>query len=405
MADDIEKLKERIRKEPGSRLFLALAEQYRNMGNLDEAMEVLKSGLQSQPAYMSARVALGKIYLEKNMTAEAATEFETVVKSIPDNLFAQKKLADIYLAQGEQEKARKALETVVALNPMDEAAVAALKEMQGPAQQPGNMEGLLEPTSFSAEINTEDGPQAVLAGPAAEVDDEPVNQPENGAFDVEETSSSEAVPEPDPFDADEAGIQVEDQSVSSLESLGEIAEVIPGAQEEPDEAGTIEIDDSGAEDAGTGDFSFAQAETAIPAAMDVIPEGTPEGTPETAREEMPQEISEKIPQAAAPEPVEEKIDVPVAGQIKPAASIRIPAGNTSLKDADAFIAAGKFAQAVMIFKRRLEADPADKMARQKFEELKMLLKILKKRASVNADILNGFLLAMEKRKGEFLGSA
>ncbi len=401
MADDIEKLKERIRKEPGSRLFLALAEQYRNLGNLDEAMEVLKSGLQSQPAYMSARVALGKIYLEKNMTAEAAAEFETVVKSIPDNLFAQKKLSEIYLAQGEQEKAKKALETVVALNPMDEAALAALREMQGPAQQTGDVASLLEPTSFSAEINTEDEPQAVLAGPvaepAAEADAEPVNQPENGAFYVEEASSVEAVPKPDPFDADEAGIQVEDRSVSSLESLGEIAEVIPGAQEEPDEAGTIEIDDSGAEEVDTGAFSFAQAGTAIPEAMDVMPEGIPE----TAREEMPQEM----PLTAVPEPVEEKTDVPVAGQKKPAASARIPVGNTSLKDADAFIAAGKFAPAVMIFRRRMEADPADKIARQKFEELKMLLKILKKRASVNADILNGFLLAMEKRKGEFLGSA
>jgi tetratricopeptide (TPR) repeat protein len=75
-------------------LFVPLAEEYRTAGQVDEAIEVLKSGIERQPTYMSARVSLGKIYLAQNMTEEAREEFEKVVKAIPDNLFAHKKLAE-----------------------------------------------------------------------------------------------------------------------------------------------------------------------------------------------------------------------------------------------------------------------------------------------------------------------
>lgn len=63
--DEIEKLKEKVEKDPLSKLFVPLAEEYRKIGMLDEAVSVLLKGLENQPNYMTARVALGKIYLEK----------------------------------------------------------------------------------------------------------------------------------------------------------------------------------------------------------------------------------------------------------------------------------------------------------------------------------------------------
>src|SRR5512135_2069932 len=98
---DIAKLKERVDKDPNSKLFVPLAEEYRKEGMLDEAIGVLLSGIEKQPGYMSARVSLGKIYLEKEMLPEALSEFEQVIKSIPDNLYAHKKLAEIYRATGQ----------------------------------------------------------------------------------------------------------------------------------------------------------------------------------------------------------------------------------------------------------------------------------------------------------------
>ena len=97
---DIEKLKERVDKDPNSKLFVPLAEEYRKEGLVEEAIKVLQDGLERQPGYMSARVALGKIYLEKGMPQEARGEFENVIKAIPDNLYAHKKLAEIYRDTG-----------------------------------------------------------------------------------------------------------------------------------------------------------------------------------------------------------------------------------------------------------------------------------------------------------------
>jgi tetratricopeptide (TPR) repeat protein len=123
---DIEKLKEKLEKDPNSKLFVPLSEEYKKEGKLDEAINVLLSGIEKQPGYMSARVALGKIYLEKEMPKEAQAEFEQVIKAIPDNLYAHKKLADIYRATGDIEQAVRSYKTVLKLNAMDEDALIGL---------------------------------------------------------------------------------------------------------------------------------------------------------------------------------------------------------------------------------------------------------------------------------------
>jgi tetratricopeptide (TPR) repeat protein len=139
--EEIEKLRARVEKDPNSRLFLPLAEEYRKSGMLDEAISVILRGLERQPGYTSARVALGRLYLEKNMMGEAKNEFEAVARAIPDNLFAHKKLADIYRDSGETEKAITEYETVISLNPLDDDARACLSEI---------MRSVPKETGFSA---------------------------------------------------------------------------------------------------------------------------------------------------------------------------------------------------------------------------------------------------------------
>lgn len=146
--EEIEKLRIRVEKDPNSRLFLPLAEEYRKSGMLDEAISVILSGLERQPGYTSARVALGRIYFEKNMIEEARNEFEQVVSAIPDNLFSHKKLAEIYRGRGETEKAIAEYKKVIQLNPLDEDAKICLEEIEGrPIEE---VESLIE-----APVNTE----------------------------------------------------------------------------------------------------------------------------------------------------------------------------------------------------------------------------------------------------------
>lgn len=129
--EEIERLKEKVDKDPNSKLFIPLAEEYKKAGMFDEAIDVLTKGLEKQPGYMSARVSLGKIYFERGMLQEAKAEFEKVIGAIPDNLYAHKKLAEISRDLGERDKAVKEFKTVLKLNPMDEWAATNLSDIEG----------------------------------------------------------------------------------------------------------------------------------------------------------------------------------------------------------------------------------------------------------------------------------
>jgi tetratricopeptide (TPR) repeat protein len=91
----IEELRRRIQKDPASIAFAQLAEEHRRAGQFEEAVRVCRTGLAQHPAYLSARITLGRALLEMARYDEAATEFEYVLKAAPDNLTAVRELADI----------------------------------------------------------------------------------------------------------------------------------------------------------------------------------------------------------------------------------------------------------------------------------------------------------------------
>jgi tetratricopeptide (TPR) repeat protein len=91
----IEELRRRIQKDPASIAFAQLAEEHRRAGQFEEAVSVCKAGLAQHPAYLSARITLGRALLEMGRYDEAASEFEYVLKAAPDNLSATREMADI----------------------------------------------------------------------------------------------------------------------------------------------------------------------------------------------------------------------------------------------------------------------------------------------------------------------
>lgn len=128
--EDLEKLKKKVEKDHLSKLFVPLAGEYKKLGMTDDAINTLLLGLENQPDYPSARVALGKIYYEKDMLSEARVEFEKAVSSVPDNLLAHKRLAEIYYKQGEFSKAMDENQIILNLNPNDEEAKAMISSLE-----------------------------------------------------------------------------------------------------------------------------------------------------------------------------------------------------------------------------------------------------------------------------------
>lgn len=140
ISPEIIKLTEKMAKDPASTLFFPLAEEYRRCGMLDEAIILLTDGLKNHPNFLSARVSLGKIYLQKGLVSEAKHEFERVIQSAPDNLLAQKKLAMIYREEGDREKALESCRRLLLLNPNDEEIKKIKSELEAKVEETGKVE-------------------------------------------------------------------------------------------------------------------------------------------------------------------------------------------------------------------------------------------------------------------------
>ncbi len=127
LPEEIQRFIQKVKRDPTSRLFVPLAEEYAKIGMLDEALLVLTQGLAQSPNYLTARVSLAKVYLQKGMISKAREEFEKVVSVDPENILAQKKLARIYLDEGNPEEAARCCRAVLSLHPQDLEAVEIME--------------------------------------------------------------------------------------------------------------------------------------------------------------------------------------------------------------------------------------------------------------------------------------
>ncbi len=348
--EEIEKLRLRVEKDPNSRLFLPLAEEYRKSGMLDEAITVVLRGLEYQPAYTSARVALGRLYLEKNMVEEARNEFENVVKTIPDNLFSHKKLAEIYKASGQTDMAIREYKKVIELNPLDDDARISLDEIEG---EPVETEEIFTPA-----LPAEQEPAAV------EETADPLH--------VEEEPGEEILAE---AEADEAFAEFKASfAPPSAEAIEEPKDFFEPPVEE---VGTEDVFASGIEDEGAKDVLEAQAEDA-----EVIELAEDEGF-EDAFSIDSEEVS------------------PVGSHVGSEGGFdrQLSSDEEDFSAANSFVNSGNYYGAMEIYRKILTRDPENKHALQRVTELKSLLKLLGRSDEVLVGRLDSFLSAIKKNFG------
>jgi tetratricopeptide (TPR) repeat protein len=117
--DRVVQLRSRWEADPTSRIFLQLAEEYRHLGRVKEALEVLEKGLKEHPGYLSALVAKGRCHIELGEPQLARAVLERVVKQDPTQMVANKLLVRACLETGEPERARERLELYSLLNDSD----------------------------------------------------------------------------------------------------------------------------------------------------------------------------------------------------------------------------------------------------------------------------------------------
>ena len=129
----IEELRRRVESDPASIAFAALAEEYRRMGRHEDAIETCRQGLQRHPAYLSARVTLGRALIEVGDFEGARAELETVLKSAPENLAAIRGLAQIHERLGHSTEMHPDLAELAARPLPVKEAPAPAPDLRGPA--------------------------------------------------------------------------------------------------------------------------------------------------------------------------------------------------------------------------------------------------------------------------------
>src|SRR5688572_7255479 len=97
--------KEALDKNPHSKVFAPLAESYRKLGMIDEAMEILKQGLKKHPHYTLGHLSLGACYFDKEKFDLCYKILLPLVSLNLENILLQKLFAQAALKLGHWEEA------------------------------------------------------------------------------------------------------------------------------------------------------------------------------------------------------------------------------------------------------------------------------------------------------------
>lgn len=161
----IDELRGRLQKQPKSRLFLELARELHDSGQLADAARVCSEGVAHHPSYLSARVLLGRIHRDMGNLEEARRELETVLERAPDNLLARRLLAETCREQGDLDGALERFRALLAFGSGDEEILATIEEIQAELSGTGEAKTEEEPEPIAETVPTAEPEDMHLATP------------------------------------------------------------------------------------------------------------------------------------------------------------------------------------------------------------------------------------------------
>ena len=303
----IRDLEQRMAAMPGSRIFVGLAEEYRRAGRFSDALATLRTGLEAHPSYLSARIAVARLYQEMGRDDEAIDAFARVLATDRENLVAAKALGDLYARRGNAVEAVKKYKLYRALagDRAIDAKIAALERdaktepappgpshpSPPPSTAPPAEPRMFDPINFSdssAEFRFD--PNATLALSTLEFSP----APEEGSGSPPETEQTASGAKDGPSPAAPAPVREEPAIPADLAaSLSEITLpdfALPGEQSPGPEPPPISGETAGTELAPS---AAAVEERELPPAAEAFSEPEPE-TEAAPRETAPAEGPESV---------------------------------------------------------------------------------------------------------------
>jgi tetratricopeptide (TPR) repeat protein len=132
----IRRLEERLARDPNSLAFAALADAYRKVGRVSEAIALCRDGLGRIPHYTTARLVLAKSLIDQGDEPAALAELHTVVAGAPRDAEAHRLIGDIHRRAGQIDEAVAHLERALRLDPADREARLTLELLRGSKRLP-----------------------------------------------------------------------------------------------------------------------------------------------------------------------------------------------------------------------------------------------------------------------------
>ncbi len=126
---EIERLNEKWKRDPKSRIFAQLGDAYRKAGMIEEAFEVLKRGLEVHPNYATAHLVLARCYLDKRMGEMAKDVLMKLITLDPQSLVGFKLLAQTCEKLGDEKGMITSYKGITGLDPSDAQARQRLEEL------------------------------------------------------------------------------------------------------------------------------------------------------------------------------------------------------------------------------------------------------------------------------------
>jgi pentatricopeptide repeat protein len=385
---DIQKYEKMLVEDPQSRAFAPLAEAYRKVGKLDDAIRVAEAGLEIHPGYTGGLIVLGRAHYEKKELDKAVEVLKKAVSETPESYLGQKFLGKALMDKGEVQDALRALEAAGLLSPDDTEVVHLIEEIRPKASPPKTMEFPDEEGTRRMEkddiVTYEQKPTTV---DGVELDPLPVEVDEEAFSFSDFQVEVEQVPTEVPIEKDEA----RGGEGATAEELGPEAAAFIEEAEELDEAF----------------FSVPEEEDGQPGMpeipVDVVEEIPaepldPDPSPGAAGSLQPGFVPHPPTEPAASGPEEPVVQDPHVSQVEAprAADAAARPDNPPLDHsatggvistetlADLYAKQGLTDKAAEIYRKMLEEHPEDEGVRLKLQTLETMIRSEKPPASAEA---------------------
>jgi tetratricopeptide (TPR) repeat protein len=138
MSDEIRRLSDDLARDPGSLVFVQLAEALRRQGQLDHAFRIAARGVERHPDNADAHDLLARIAADQGELDRASSAWQTVLRLAPTHVGARKGLGFLCFQQGRLEEAEGHLSDAARCDPGDAGVAAALGHVRAARRANGN---------------------------------------------------------------------------------------------------------------------------------------------------------------------------------------------------------------------------------------------------------------------------